>query len=518
MRAHAVGEARGRGVPLDDLVEALAGEAGATVVDEQARLEAIADDPRAALGKVCADGARRGRADGDDPLLGALAARPQDADLEVDVAGLEADGLGGTQPAGVHQLQQRAVAERGRHGASRLLEQLRHLVAAQDLREPPALLGRAQVRGRIGLEDALAPQVAVERAQAGDLALQRRRRHRRLLTVARRQAGDEARQIGVRDRERVAMRQVGAVLEQVAAVCLERVARQPPLELEVGEKVEDQVLERLGGRGSGERSVGDGHRDRPSRFVAVPLYGATTGSGEAFPHASERDDGLRILVGREDRVELRERDDLDVDALVLVDLRALVDVGDAGGEEEVDLLVREAGRGEERAERLPVGGLLADLLRQLTLGRGQRVLALFVELARGDLEQVGDADRLARLADEPQLVVIEDDDADGARMGDELANGLLPILVAERGALDGEELPVEDVLGLGALELGAHTAAASSSRVRAMSSIAFRASVLTRSVGSWLFSVPLATFTQGMPAASKTLASEAPPVVMRRGS
>ena len=33
---------------------------------------------------------------------------------------------------------------------------------------------------------------------------------------------------------------------------------------------------------------------------------------------------------------------LDVDALVLLDLGALVDVGDAGGEEQVDLLVGEA--------------------------------------------------------------------------------------------------------------------------------------------------------------------------------
>ena len=93
-----------------------------------------------------------------------------------------------------------------------------------------------------------------------------------------------------------------------------------------------------------------------------------------------------------------------------------------GGEEEVDLLVGEAGRGEERAERLPVGGLLADLLGELALGGLQRVLALLVELAGGDLEQVGDADRLARLADEPELVAVEHDDADRAGVVDELAD------------------------------------------------------------------------------------------------
>src|SRR3954451_24885453 len=51
MRAHALGEAGARGVALDDLVGALAGEAGAALVDEQPRFEAIADEPRPALGE-----------------------------------------------------------------------------------------------------------------------------------------------------------------------------------------------------------------------------------------------------------------------------------------------------------------------------------------------------------------------------------------------------------------------------------------------------------------------------------
>ena len=102
----------------------------------------------------------------------------------------------------------------------------------------------------------------------------------------------------------------------------------------------------------------------------------------------------------------------------------------------MDLLVREARRGEERAERLPFGGLLADLLGELALGGLQRVLALLVELAGRDLEQVGDADGLARLADEPELVAVEHDDADGAGVVDELADRLLAVLVAEVAARD----------------------------------------------------------------------------------
>ena len=74
------------GVALDDLVEALAREPAAAVVDEQALLEPLAHDLRPAALEVGEDGTRRGRAHGHEALLGALAARAQDALLEVDVA------------------------------------------------------------------------------------------------------------------------------------------------------------------------------------------------------------------------------------------------------------------------------------------------------------------------------------------------------------------------------------------------------------------------------------------------
>ena len=50
------------------------------------------------------------------------------------------------------------------------------------------------------------------------------------------------------------------------------------------------------------------------------------------------------------------------------------------------------------------------------------------------------------------------------------------------------------------------------------SSIESSAATETRSVGSWLCSVPLAMLIVGMPAASSTLASDAPPVAIRVGS
>jgi hypothetical protein len=158
------------------------------------------------------------------------------------------------------------------------------------------------------------------------------------------------------------------------------------------------------------------------------------------------DQGLRVARLGDQLVELRECADVDVDALVLGDVGRLVYVGEAGREEEVDLLVGEAGRGEERAERLPVLGLLADLLGQLALGGLQRLLALLVELAGGQLEQVRHADRLARLPHQPDPLAVVGDDADGARVRDEIALDLLAVLVAERGPAHREELALVEGL------------------------------------------------------------------------
>ncbi len=85
---------------------------------------------------------------------------------------------------------------------------------------------------------------------------------------------------------------------------------------------------------------------------------------------------------------------------------------------------------------LPLRRGLADLLDQLALGGLQRLLALDVELAGRELEQVGHADRLARLAHEPDRLAVVGDDADRALVADDLARRLLPVLVAERLAAD----------------------------------------------------------------------------------
>src|SRR3954468_1175092 len=254
VRAHLARQPRGGRVALDDLVEALAREAVAAVVDEQPRLVVVADQLRAAAAEVGAERPRGGGADRHHPLLGALAAGAQDARFEVEVADLEVDRLGGAQAAGVHDLQQRAVAERGRLGALRLGEQLRDLVAREHLRELAALARRLELGGRVVLDQVLAPQVAVEGAQARDLALQRRGLRARLVASPLGELGDELRERGVVEVRRIMARALEPVteLEQVGAVRLERVAGQPALELEVGEEVEHEVLIRLD-------AVCDGH-------------------------------------------------------------------------------------------------------------------------------------------------------------------------------------------------------------------------------------------------------------------
>jgi plasmid stabilization system protein ParE len=141
------------------------------------------------------------------------------------------------------------LAQGGRLGAARGGEELGDLVAREHLRKLLALAGRAQVGGRVVGDDLLAAQVAVERAQARGLALDRRRRDGRALRPAGAQLREEAGQLGVPERRRVEVlaREDGAELQQVGAIGLQRVARQAALELEVGQEIEHVVLERARG-------------------------------------------------------------------------------------------------------------------------------------------------------------------------------------------------------------------------------------------------------------------------------
>ena len=77
VRAHPVLQPAFARVALDDLVEPLAAEAAAALVDEEVRLVANADELRAAALQVDPDGGERLAPDRDEPLLRALAASAQ---------------------------------------------------------------------------------------------------------------------------------------------------------------------------------------------------------------------------------------------------------------------------------------------------------------------------------------------------------------------------------------------------------------------------------------------------------
>ena len=250
----------------DDLVEALPGQSVPAEVHEQVGLEPPAQEPRTATLHVDANGVHRRAAHGHNPFLRSLSASAQHPRLEVHVAELERDRLGRAQPARVHQLEQCAVAQVARVGTARLLQQLPDLPARQHLRERAAT-ARARDRGRrVGVAHALAPQVPVEGTQAGRLAVDGGRR-RRGAPIARGEPGQEVRQVGGGRRGGVGavLSEEAAELEQVRAVRLERVARQAALELEVGEEVEHEMLE----RGS-LRLRRDSHQSAFARGTAIP--------------------------------------------------------------------------------------------------------------------------------------------------------------------------------------------------------------------------------------------------------
>ena len=165
-------------------------------------------------------------------------------------------------------------------GAARLREQLLHLAPREHLGQLPRAPRRAQRRGGIALEQAVAAQVPVEGAQAGALAVDGRgRRGRPAVAVAPGQRLEEVGDVARLRLQRghVALLQEAAELEQVGAVRVERVAGQPALELEVGEEVEHEVLEPA----LGDRLLDCGHVRVFGRPGVIPCRcnASVSGSG-----------------------------------------------------------------------------------------------------------------------------------------------------------------------------------------------------------------------------------------------
>ena len=264
-----------------------------------------------------------------------------------------------------------------------------------------------------------------------------------------------------------------AELQQVGAVGLERVARQAALELEVGEEVEQQVLERLGAtRSRCRRAVG---RAGGCGVAMATSFQASARAADSPARCNARFRLLRgvlrracssrrpmiVFASRQPAIvalELGERVGLDVDPLVLDLLPGLV--AEVGREVDVALLVGEPGRREVRGEVLPGRRRLADLLGQLALAAapaGSRPRSS--SLPAGSSSRSGIAGRLARLAHQPDVLAVVGDDRDRARVRDPLARDLLAVLVAERALADVDDLPLEHGARLQAFEARAHAAA-----------------------------------------------------------
>jgi hypothetical protein len=108
----------------------------------------------------------------------------------------------------------------------------------------------------------------------------------------------------------------------------------------------------------------------------------------------QADQRRRVGVAVDEAAEVGQRPGDELDALVAVGV-GLPHLGQAGGQEDVDLLVGEARAREVRRRVDPGVGLEARLLAQLALGGVDRVLAL-------DVHQAGRAARGCRRGRSPR--------------------------------------------------------------------------------------------------------------------
>ena len=122
----------------------------------------------------------RGPAERHDALLVALADRADGSSVEVDAVEREPRELADTEPAGVEHLEHRAIARLEPVGSRRVggrrLDDAERVLDREELRERTPRLRRLESRRRVRARDATLHEEAIERAQRGHLARERRRR------------------------------------------------------------------------------------------------------------------------------------------------------------------------------------------------------------------------------------------------------------------------------------------------------------------------------------------------------
>jgi hypothetical protein len=182
---------------------------------------------------------------------------------------------------------------------------------------------------------------------------------------------------------------------------------------------------------------------------------------EATREPHQADQRLRVAALGDRAVQLAQRPGNELDPLLLaaVSLRR----EKVGCEEQVHLLVGEARAREVGEDRLPVPGAAADLLGELALGGLQRLLPLDIQAPCRNLQERRFADRLARLAHEPYVLVVVRDDCDRSSMAHDLARDLFSVGVAESLDSHVHDPAVVDGLAAQRFEGAAHRSSAATS-------------------------------------------------------
>ena len=168
-------------------------------------------------------------------FFAALPENARQSGFEEEIGAPEIQQFGRPQAGGVHELQNRPVAQSQRRRMVGLFEQRPDFVPAQDDREAAGLLGHPDVLGGIGRGQSLANEEPVEYPYRRHVPRDARRRE-----PAPAQVRDESLDVlarGVRIGSDPPAVEVSPVGGQVAAVRLVAVRRQPPFDEQVGEEI-----------------------------------------------------------------------------------------------------------------------------------------------------------------------------------------------------------------------------------------------------------------------------------------
>src|SRR3954468_6510639 len=168
-------EAGRRGETPQDEERAGACETAALRVQEELGSVALVQI-RAATCEIATERVGRLAPDRNDSLLRPLADAAHESFLEVDGRALEPDGLAYPQSSPVEKLDKCAIAQQPRRGSGRRLDQPFGLTGRERPRKRAAPAGQLELRRRVVGARSEQHLMAVERAERGDPARNRRRR------------------------------------------------------------------------------------------------------------------------------------------------------------------------------------------------------------------------------------------------------------------------------------------------------------------------------------------------------